>query len=416
MSYEASETVIVGGGQAGLSISYWLKQRGREHIVLEKAARTGFAWRQRWDSFTLVTPNWMFRLPGAVYAGAEPDGFMPRAAVVAAFERYVTDHALPVAFGVEVSAVEPLAARPGYLVHTPDLVIAAQNVVIATGLFQRPRIPAFAAGLPANVAQLHSSQYRNPASLPAGAVLVVGSGQSGCQIAEELYKSGRQVFMSIGAGGRAPRRYRGKDIFAWLEALHFLDRPPSALPSPQARFAANPHVSGAGGGHDLNLHQFARDGVTLLGRLRGASGERIGLALDLHDSLTRVDQFEAQLLGMIDGLIARSGLDAPGETRPALRDGFDQPQIAELDVTAAGIGAVIWAAGYGFDFDLVKAPVTDDAGFPVQQRGVAGLPGLYFVGMPWLHTQKSGLLAGVGEDAAYIAAHIAQRSVGAAGL
>ena len=234
-------------------------------------------------------------------------------------------------------------------------------------------------------------------------MLVVGSGQSGCQIAEELRKSGRRVFLSIGTCGRAPRRYRGKDLFDWLELIRFLDRPPSALPSPKAKFAANPHVSGAGGGHDLNLHQFARDGITLLGHLRGATDERIGLALDLHDSLAKVDQFEAELLGRIDDAIARNGIDAPVEQRPALRYGYDQQQIAEVDIEAAGIGSVIWAAGYRFDFGLVKLPVTDGDGFPVQQRGVTACPGLYFVGMPWLYTQKSGLLAGVGDDAAFIA-------------
>ncbi len=404
------ETVIIGGGQAGLATSYWLKEHGREHVVLERAGHPGHVWRQRWDSFTLVTPNWMFRLPGFDITGADPDGFMPREAIIGAFERYVAVNGLPVAYGVEVTAVAPLAGHPGYLVQTQDMAITAQNVVIATGLFQRARIPAFAAGLPATVEQLHSEQYRNPAALPPGGVLVVGSGQSGCQIAEELQKSGRRVFLSIGGCGRAPRRYRGKDIFAWLEAIGFLDRPPGALPSPAARFAANPHVSGAGGGHDLNLHRFARDGITLLGRLRGAAAGHITLAADLHASLAKADQFETQLLDRIDGYISRNGVDAPFEARPVWRDGFDQPQLTELDLAAVGIGAVVWAAGYSFDFDLVKLPVTDADGFPVQQRGVTNFPGLYFVGLPWLHTQKSGLLAGVGEDAAYIAAHIAEQA------
>jgi putative flavoprotein involved in K+ transport len=254
---------------------------------------------------------------------------------------------------------------------------------------------------------LPSEEYRNPAALPPGAVLVVGTGQSGCQIAEELRKSGRRVFLSVGTCGRAPRRYRGKDIFDWLELIGFLDRPPSALPSPKARFAANPHVSGAGGGHDLNLHQFARDGITLLGHLRGATDERISLALDLHDSLAKVDQLEANLLAMIDAAIVRERIDASEEPRPILRDGYEQQQIAEVDIEAAGISTVVWAAGYQFDFNLVKLPVTDGDGFPVQKRGVTAYPGLYFVGMPWLHTQKSGLLAGVGDDAACIASHIA---------
>ena len=411
MQREKMETVIIGGGQAGLATSYWLKQHGREHIVLERADQPGHAWRQRWDSFTLVTPNWMFRLPGAEYAGPAPDGFMPRDEIVETFERYVADNALPVTFGVDVTSVEQPATRADYLVRTQDREIEATNVVIATGLFQRAKIPAFASELPTTVQQLHSEEYRSPTTLPAGAVLVVGSGQSGCQIAEEIRKSGRKVFLSIGTCGRAPRRYRGKDIFEWLELIRFLDRPPGALPSPKARFAANPHVSGAGGGHDLNLHQFARDGITLLGHLRGAAAGRITLAADLHESLAKSDQIEAQLLTAIDGYISRTGLDAPGEVLPVLRDGFDQHQVAELDIEAAGISSVIWAAGYQFDFGMVKLPVTDGDGFPVQERGVTAYPGLYFVGLPWLHTQKSGLLAGVGEDAAFIATHIAQKAL-----
>jgi putative flavoprotein involved in K+ transport len=406
MAPERIETVIIGGGQAGLATSYWLTQHGREHLVLEKASQPGHAWRQRWDSFTLVTPNWMFRLPGAENSGHAPDGFMARDEVVTTFERYVADHSLPVLFGVDVLAVEPLPDQPGYRVRTSASDYHAQRVVIATGLFQHAKIPAFAARLPVDVQQLPSEHYRNPFGLPPGAVLVVGSGQSGCQIAEELRQSGRRVFLSIGACGRAPRRYRGKDIFDWLDLIRFLDRTPDMLSSPKARFAPNPHVSGAGGGHDLNLHQFARDGITLLGHLRDAADDRLHLAPDLHDSLAKTDQFEAQLLGLIDAAIERDGIAAPDEVRPVLRDGYDQQQIAEVDIEAAGISSVIWAAGYSFDFSLIRLPVTDRDGFPLQQRGVTAYPGLYFVGMPWLDTQKSGLLAGVGDDAAFIARHI----------
>ncbi len=403
-------TIIGGGGQAGLATSYWLKQNGREHLVLERADRPGHAWRQRWDSFTLATPNWTVRLPGAEYSGPDRDGFMPRDEVVATFERYAAGNSLPIAFNVDVTSVAPLADRPGYQIHTQDTTYEAAQVVIATGIYQRARIPVFAAGLPADVLQLASEQYRNPAGLPPGAVLVVGSGQSGCQIAEELLKAGRQVYLSVGSAGRAPRRYRGKDTYEWLALTGFFDRTPDMLPSSRARFAANPHLSGAGGGHDLNLHQFARDGMTLLGHLRAAEAGQLSLAPDLYEGLTKADQFEAQVLSLIDGYIARNGLAAPQEQRPALRDGYDQPVITGLDLRAAGIRTVVWAAGYNFDFNLVKLPVTDGDGFPVQVRGVTAYPGLYFVGLPWMHTQKSGLLLGMGEDAAYIAAHIAAQA------
>jgi putative flavoprotein involved in K+ transport len=405
---ERVRVVIVGGGQAGLAASFCLKKRGVEHIVLEKADRPGDAWRQRWDSFTLVTPNWAIRLPGGVHHHDDPDGFMPRDEIVSAFERYATDNNLPIEFNVCVAAVEPLDGR-GYVVRTADRAYEAQNVVVATGLFQRAKMPPFAAEIPPDVLQLHSERYRNPASLPLGAVLVVGSGQSGCQIAEELLRAGRQVFLSVGSAGRAPRRYRGKDIFEWLELTRFLDRPPAALPSPQARFAANPHVSGAGGGHDLNLHQFARDGMTLLGHVRGATDGHLAVAPDLHGGLAKADEFEGKLLDMIDGYIERTGLTAPADQRPALRDGYDLPQRTAIGLKAEGIGTIIWAAGYEFDFGMVRLPVFDDAGFPVTERGVTVHPGLYFLGLPWLHTQKSGLLIGVGDDATYLADHIYTR-------
>ncbi|MCO6453533.1 MAG: NAD(P)-binding domain-containing protein [Caldilineales bacterium] len=401
------ETLIIGGGQAGLATSYWLTQFGREHLVLERADRPGNAWRQRWDSFTLVTPNWSFLLPGAEYDGDDPDGFMLRDDVIETFERYVSENALPVRYGIQVVDVSPSPDGRGYRVHSVQEDFEARNVVVATGLFQRPKIPAFAYDLPPNLLQLASGEYNNPATLPSGAVLVVGSGQSGCQIAEELYKSGRRVYLSIGGAGRAPRRYRGKDIYRWLSLNGYLNRTADMLPTPAARFMTIPHVSGAGGGHDLNLHKFARDGVTLLGHVRGADDGTLFIAPDRNECLAKSDQLEGAMLDFIDAYIARMGLDAPGERPPLLRDGFDADIVTELSLGAAGISSVIWAAGYAFDFNLVKLPVTDSFGLPIQQHGVTAQPGLYFAGLPWMNSQKSGLLLGVGEQTRHIAAAIA---------
>lgn len=402
------DTIIIGGGQAGLAVSHFLQQRGCEHLVLEQAAQAGHAWRNdRWDSFTLLTPNWSFRLPGAEYDGDAPDGFMSRAEIVARFEQYVERFRLPVQYGQRVSAVEPDAAGRGYQVTTDAAVFQARHVVIATGLFQQPKRPAYSAALPPGILQLHSGQYRNPSALPPGAVLVVGSGQSGCQIAEELYQSGRTVYLCVGSAGRAPRRYRGKDVYDWLNRCGFLDRTADKLPSPRAKFAANPQVSGRDGGRSLNLHQFARDGVRLLGRLQGAQAGCLELAPDLHASLAKADQFEAQLVKLIDEFITQSGLSAPPETLPELRDGYAVEAATTLDLGAAGVTSLIWAMGYRFDFGLVKLPVFDADGYPRQRRGATDFPGLYFVGLPWLHKQKSGLLVGVGEDAEFIAAQIA---------
>jgi putative flavoprotein involved in K+ transport len=405
------ETIIIGGGQAGLATSFYLTRYGREHMVLEAAAQAGNAWRNdRWDSFALLTPNWSFRLPGAEYQGDAPDGFMPREEILATFEQYVERFHLPVQYQTRVVSVEPMAAEQGYRVRTEETTLEARKVVVATGLFQQPKIPSFSADLSPHLLQLHSGQYRNPTSLPPGSVLVIGSAQSGCQIAEELYQSGRRVYLSTGGTGRAPRRYRGKDVYDWLNLSGFLDRTPDKLPSPRAKFAGNPQVSGRDGGHSLNLHQFARDGVVLMGRLQDARDGSIWLAPDLKENLARADKFEADIVKLVDGYIAQNGIDAPRESLPELRDGYQAEEITQLDLRAAGITSLIWAMGYRFDFKLVKLPIFDGDGFPIQKRGVTAYPGLFFVGLPWLYKQKSGLLLGVGEDAEFIAAAIVAKN------
>jgi putative flavoprotein involved in K+ transport len=334
---------------------------------------------------------------------------MARDEVVHYLERYAAGFNAPVRFGVRANAVDAQAG--GYLVETSGGDYTARNVVVATGFFQQPRIPGFSANIPAAIKQLHSSAYRNPGALPPGAVLVAGSAQSGCQIAEELYQSGRKVYLCVGgSSGRAPSRYRERGVTRWLNELGFFDRTVDKLPSPRAKFAGNPHVSGKAGGHTLNLHQFARDGVILLGRITDAQGDTITLAPDLKESLAKADKFEADLVKAIDDYIAANRLDAPAEVLPQLRDGYAADVITTLDLTAAGITSVIWALGYTFDFRWIHLPVLDDDGYPVQQRGVTAFGGLYFVGLHWLHTSASALLFGVGGDAAHIAAHIAARS------
>ena len=405
---EFTETIIVGGGQAGLAISYYLKQEGREHLVLERAPAIANAWRnQRWDSFTLVTPNFQVRMPGAEYDGNDPYGFMSLREVVKYFDDYVQRYRLPVRCGVEVQGVEKRESV--FQVRTTDRDYEAKNVVIATGLYQSPKIPAFAAAIPADILQLHSMQYRNPSVLPHGAVLVIGTGQSGAQIAEELYQSGRKVYLSIGSAGRVPRRYRGKDISDWFTRMGMFDTQVQTLKSPAEKFHPHPQISGKNGGESLNLHQFSRDGVVLLGHVRDAREGRLIIAQDVKDTLAKVDQFEVDALKRVDGYVARTGLSVPSETIPQLRYGYDQDVITELDLKGSGISTVLWATGYNFDFSLVKLPIVDAEGYPIQKRGVTDYQGLYFLGMPWLHSQRSGILFGVGDDAAYLAAHIAAR-------
>ena len=389
-------------------MSYYLKQEGREHVVLERAPAVANAWRnQRWNSFTLVTPNFQVRMPGAEYQGKEPYGFMPLAEVVKYFDDYVERFNLPVHCGVEVFSVEKIG--DGYLVWTSEGNYEPENVVIATGLYQSPKIPRPSEAIPAGILQIHSMDFRNPSSLPAGAVLVVGTGQSGAQIAEELYESGRKVYLSVGSAGRVPRRYRGRDINDWFTRLGLFDTKVEELKSPRDKFAHHPQISGKNGGHSLNLHQFAHDGVVLLGHARDAREGKIIFAPDLHETLEKADQFEIDALRKIDDYIDRTGLKAPVESVRELYDGYAQEQTTELDQIASGISTVIWATGYSFDFSLVKLPVFDADGYPVQKRGVTEYVGLYFLGMPWLHNRRSGILFGVGDDAAYLAGHIAAR-------
>jgi putative flavoprotein involved in K+ transport len=311
-----------------------------------------------------------------------------------------------------VRSIEKIQSK--YLVRTSKENLEADNVVIATGLYQSPKIPRFSGGIPSKILQIHSMSYRNPSSLPDGAVLVLGTGQSGAQIAEELYQSGRKVYLSIGSAGRVPRRYRGRDISEWLTRMGWFDAKVNDLNSPQVKFAPHPQISGKNGGESLNLHQFVRDGVVLLGHARDVRNNRLIIAPDVKEVLARVDQFETDTLKKIDDYIVRMDLGAPFEHVPQLSDGYEQKVITELDLDAEGISSVVWATGYRFDFSLVKLPVVDGDGYPIQQRGVTDYDGLYFLGMPWLHSRRSGILFGVGDDAAYVANHIAARPNSAA--
>jgi putative flavoprotein involved in K+ transport len=297
-----------------------------------------------------------------------------------------------------------------FVVETDSGHYQARNVVVATGAFQKPRIPSYAADIVPHIHQVHSSQYRRPDDLPPGAVLVVGSGQSGCQIAEELHQSGRQVYLCTGRAGRVPRRYRGREIFYWIDDIGGFDQTVDTLESLSERFAANPQLTGKDGGKAMNLHQFAQDGIRLLGRLQGAQGTRIEIAPDLKDNLAAVDQMEAEIKKAIDRYIDANSLGTPEEApAPALRAGYDADIITTLDLNDAGITSIIWAAGYRVDFSWIQFPIFDAYGYPDHERGVTAKPGLYFVGLMWLHKSKSNLFLGMGEDTEYIAAHLAER-------
>jgi putative flavoprotein involved in K+ transport len=408
---EHIDVVIIGAGQAGLSVAYCLSKIGRQFIILEKASTIVPAWRGRWDSFTLVLPNWVLRLPDFTYDGDDPDGYMGREGLVRYFEAFAARFKPEVRFGQTVTSVEKNPDGAGYLVRTQAGLIAADNVVVAAGTFQAGRIPAIGANMDGAVVQLHSSQYANPSALKDGAVLVVGSGQSGCQIAEELYQSGRKVFLCVGGATRLPRRYRGRDSVSWLLDSGYFDRKADGLPSSKARFKPHPALTGKDGGHTLDLHRFARDGVVLLGHLDAADGTRLTFKPDLHENLKNTDQFVADWKHSIDEFIEERGLSAPEEPpAPALRDGYNSRLIETLDLAEEGINTVIWATGYKYDFSWIKLPLLDEDGYPIQERGVSAHEGLYFIGLHFMYRHNSGLVLGVGEDAAYVAEAIAMRS------
>ena len=406
------DTLVIGAGQAGLAVSYHLTRQGRPHLVIEREG-IGASWRaRRWDSFTLVTPNWTLQLPGFPYQGGDPHGFLPRDEIVRYLEAYARSFGAPVETGV---AAERLSRRPkgaGYRVETDRGPIEATNVVVTVGYFHRPSIPACATAIPAAVRQVHSSAYRNPAALPAGAVLVVGSAQSGCQIAEELNEAGRRVFLSLGSAGRLPRRYRGRDTDAWFADMGGFDKGFADPANPVERYRPNPHASGKRGGHSLNLRRFAGDGITLLGRLAGAEGATLAFAPDVNERVAAADRFSRDVMREVDDYIAANGIDAPAPNADNTDDGGpgDGPPLSEirsLDLAAEGIATILWATGYRCDFDWIDLPVTDSRGYPIQDRGVSDFPGLYFCGLHWMYSLKSGLLFGVGEAARHVTGHLA---------
>jgi putative flavoprotein involved in K+ transport len=395
----AVDVLIVGGGHAGLAMSSLLAQAGREHLVVERRDRLGGGWLDRWDEFRLVTPNWTASFPGWAYDGPDPDGFMTRDEIAARVARYAGVVVAPVALATEVRRLAP-RAEGGFRATTNRGELTAREVVVATGSYHSPRIPQAAARITARVTQLHSHDYRNEAALPAGAVLVVGSGQSGLQLAEELRAAGRTVYVSVGSAGRIPRRYRGRDIFAWLidilrhGASHGVGFPTAdRLPDPARPFPPMPALSGHAGGHDTNLRRYAAEGMRLAGRLTHADGERLTFADDLPLRLEAADRFfDERFRPVIEAYIERAVVVAPADDRVEVA--YQPSGLTELNLLGEGISTVIWATGYALDYGWIDAPVLDERGYPRNVRGVTGVPGLSFLGLLWQHSQASASLVG----------------------
>jgi putative flavoprotein involved in K+ transport len=409
------ETLVIGGGQAGLATSYFLSKAGVGHLVVDRREQLGGAWHDRWDSFHLVAPNFCLLLPGMPYSGPEPDAFMPRAEVIEYVKAYADFCAAPVRLGCAIRRLS--VAGDTFEAEADSITFVARKVVLATGPYPKPRLPKLAEQLSPHIQQLHSHDYRRPAQLAPGGVLIVGTGQSGTQIGEELLRAGRDVHLAVSMCPSIPRRYRGRDTIWWLlkafqnrERLGLPFPMVDDLPTPAARFGCNPHCSGNDGGHDIHLRQLARQGVHLYGRLETVNGVHLEFSRDLAERLTFADtKFDEEFRPLFDAYIAAAGVPAPPDDRPK-PDDFVPPVVTHVDLDAAGIRNLIWATGYELDFSWVDLPIFDQWGYPRHVRGVTEQRGLYAVGLPWLYSEPSSVFAGVGDDARYVVEHLVAHS------
>jgi putative flavoprotein involved in K+ transport len=409
MLVEEVDTLVVGGGQAGLAMSEHLSKCGVPHLVLERH-RIAERWRsERWDSLVANGPAWHDRFPGMEFPGVDPDAFVHKEEVADYFVAYAEMIAAPVRCGVEVKEVRRNVSRPGFRVETSDGVIAARSVVAATGPFQQPVAPALVPAS-AGLMQIHSSAYRNPQQLPDGAVLVVGAGSSGVQIADELLRSGRNVYLSVGPHDRPPRAYRQRDYCWWLGVLGKWD---AQTPNPGAEHVTIA-VSGARGGETIDFRRLAAQGMTLVGRAEAYSDGVMSFAPDLAENLARGDANYISVLDEADAYVTRNGIDLPED--PDARKSEGDPEcvtdpILELKLARARITSIIWATGFTVDYSWLKVDAVDAQGKPRHQRGVSAEPGIYFLGLPWQSRRGSSFIWGVWHDAKFVADHIAtQRS------
>ena len=398
--------VVIGGGQAGLSVSYCLMELGIDHIVLERE-KVAHSWREeRWDTFCLVTPNWQCQLPGFPYHGSDPYGFMVKDEIVKYIEEYVAFFNPPLEEGVSVSHVRRLGER--FELVTSLGTITADQVVLATGGYPIPIVPRAAAKLSAAITQVHSSDYKNPAQLPPGEVLVVGSGQSGVQIAEDLHLAGRKVHLCVGNAPRCARVYRGKDVVEWLHEMGYYEVSIDKHPNKETvREKTNHYVTGRDGGHDLDLRKFALEGMRLYGLLTGIDGAAFQFAPGLTANLDGADEVYNSINRSIDAYIEKAGISAPPPTVYAPVWAPNQ-EVLSIDAAAQGITSIVWCIGFHTDYAWVELPVFDAQGHPLHQRGVTPVPGLYFIGLPWLHTWGSGRFSGVGRDAHHIVGKVSE--------
>jgi len=408
MAPEKFNTLVVGAGQAGVAMSEHLTNNGVSHLVLERS-RIAERWRsERWDSLVANGPAWHDRFPNREFAGADPDSFVSKEGIADYLVAYAAQNKAPIRTGVEVKSVYPIAGHAGFRIETSNGVFEALNVVAATGAFQIPVIPAIAPKDP-KITQIHSSAYRNPEQLPDGAVLVIGAGSSGVQIADELARAGKKVYLSVGSHDRPFRSYRDRDFVWWLGVLGMWDDEALEPGKEHVTIA----VSGAHGGHTVDFRKLAAQGITLLGLTDGFKDGAVKLQSNLTENIALGDASLLSIMDAADAYAERMGLDLPLE--PEARDVLPNPgcmtnPILELDMAAAGITSILWATGFAVDYSWLKADVLDEKGKPIHQRGVSSEPGIYFLGMPWQSRRGSPFIWGVWHDAKHLADHMATQA------
>lgn len=394
--------VVIGGGQAGLSISYYLAQHNIDHCLLEKHS-VMHSWKyERWDSFTLVTPNWQCALPNHPYDGDDPRGFMNREQINDYLQRFADKVQAPVREGIRVENLT-VNSQGGFFIHTNQGDFSADQVVVASGAYHQPVVPRMAERLPAELTQIHSADYKNANQLPAGGVLVVGSGQSGAQIAEDLHLAGRQVHLATGNAPRVARFYRGKDVVEWLEEMGYYRQSVSDHPlGRNVRANTNHYVTGRDGGRDVDLRRFATEGMQLYGTLDNFAQGRFQFRANLTENLDKADATYNNINARIDAWIEQAGIETdigPSSYQPLWQPERERTEVA---LSEMGIGCILWCIGYRPDYSWLDAPVFNGQGHPQHERGVTSQPGLYFLGLPWLHTWGSGRFSGIDEDARYL--------------
>ena len=408
MTVESVHTLIVGGGQAGLAMSEHLSKRGATHLIVERN-RIAESWRSaRWDSLVANGPAWHDRFPSLDFSDLDPNSFAPRDRIVEYFETFAKQIKAPMRCGVTVTSASRKVDGQGFIVETSEGVIEAKNLVAATGPFQRPLMPSMVPQS-SGIMQIHSNTYKNPGQLPAGAVLVVGAGSSGGQIADELLRAGKRVYLSVGPHDRPPIRYRSKDFCWWLGVLGQWDA--------KTRESGMEHVtisvSGARGGHTVDFRKFATRGMVLLGRVRNFENGAFEIAHDLAHNILQGDRSYISILETADAFVAHNNLDLPEEPDAYIIEPAPEcvvKPILHLNLAEAGITSIVWATGYALDFNWMKIAAFDEKGRPDHVRGVSKVPGLYFLGLPWLSRRASPFIWGVWHDAEFLATHIAQHN------